>query len=60
MWGFLSSWSRFFKKKNLPIGKHDFEPIMDAVAGAAISLLVKVHVMDHECTQIRSCTASVQ
>mmetsp|Transcript_41803 Transcript_41803/g.75900 ORF Transcript_41803/g.75900 Transcript_41803/m.75900 type:complete len:820 (+) Transcript_41803:88-2547(+) len=36
---------RFFKKKNLPVSKFDFEPIMDAVPGAAIALLVKVYTM---------------
>jgi len=36
---------RFFKKRNLPISKNDFEPIMEAENGAAIALLIKVYTM---------------
>lgn len=34
---------RFFKKRNIPLGKMDFEPVSMSIAGAAQALLVKIY-----------------
>lgn len=36
---------RFFKKRNMPIGKADFEPVIHAEAGASIALLLRIYQM---------------
>jgi hypothetical protein len=36
---------RFFKKRNLPIGKADFEPVIEAAPGASITLLLRIYQM---------------
>lgn len=36
---------RFFKKKQLPIGRMDFEPVNQSIVGAAQSLLVKIYTV---------------
>mmetsp|Transcript_9583 Transcript_9583/g.29635 ORF Transcript_9583/g.29635 Transcript_9583/m.29635 type:complete len:910 (-) Transcript_9583:126-2855(-) len=36
---------RFFKKKTLPIGRMDFDPVNQAIIGAAQALLVKIYTI---------------
>jgi len=36
---------RFFKKNQYPISKVDFQPVIEAVAGASIALLIKIYTL---------------
>jgi len=36
---------RFFKRKQLPLGKLDFEPVNQSIVGAAQALLVKIYTL---------------
>eukprot|EP00421_Protoceratium_reticulatum_P031775 CAMPEP_0168463960 /NCGR_PEP_ID=MMETSP0228-20121227/55329_1 /TAXON_ID=133427 /ORGANISM="Protoceratium reticulatum, Strain CCCM 535 (=CCMP 1889)" /LENGTH=116 /DNA_ID=CAMNT_0008479441 /DNA_START=21 /DNA_END=367 /DNA_ORIENTATION=+ len=36
---------KFFKKKNIPISRPDFEPVVQTAAGAAQALLVKTYTL---------------
>jgi hypothetical protein len=36
---------RFFRKRNLPIGKADFEPVVEAQSGASVALLMRIYQM---------------
>lgn len=36
---------RFFKKKNLPISKAEFQPVIEASPGASIALLMRIYQM---------------
>eukprot|EP00933_Yihiella_yeosuensis_P029631 TRINITY_DN23258_c0_g1_i1.p1 TRINITY_DN23258_c0_g1~~TRINITY_DN23258_c0_g1_i1.p1 ORF type:complete len:875 (+),score=174.01 TRINITY_DN23258_c0_g1_i1:65-2626(+) len=36
---------RFYRKRNLPISKSDFEPVMEATPGSAVALLVKIYTL---------------